>query len=232
MNTANSKTKHSNKFTHNFTDKLNLKNPNKNIALANLSIYYTWKNVKSDYNNSKFKIPAPTWNDTFDVPDGSYSIAALQNYIIKKHETIAKVSPMLIYVNEINNRIVFKISSGYKLELFSKETMRLLGSSTDTVDGDKNSELVPKLKNVDLVLVHCNLVNNSYQQASKVLFTFLPNKRYGKLITVSPETLIMLKTVNTEFSFIEIWFTDQDSRPLEIEDSVNISLIVGISNFM
>ena len=235
MNTANSKTNHSNNFVYNFTDKLNLKNPNKNIALANLSIYYTWKNVKSDYNNNKFKISAPTWNDTFDVPDDSYSIAALQNYfeyITKKHETIDKVSPVLIYVNEINNRIVFKIKSGYKLELLSKETMRLLGSLSDTIDGDKNSELVPKLGSVDLPLVHCNVVNNNYQQASKVLFTFVPNKKYGQLITVSPETLIMLKTVNTEFSFIEIWFTDQDNRPLEIEDSVNISLIIGIGNFM
>ena len=94
--------------------------------------------------------------------------------------------------------------------------MRLLGSSTNTIDGDKNGELVPKLESVDLVLVHCNLVNNSYQQASKILFTFVPNKKYSQLITVSPETLIMLKTVNTEFSFIEIWFTDQDNRPLEI----------------
>ena len=235
MNTANSKTKHSNKFVYNFTDKLHLKNPNKNIALSNLSIYYTWTNVKSDYNNNKFKISAPTWNDTFDVPDGSYSIVALQNYfeyIIKKHKTIANVSPVFIYVNEKNNRIVFKIKSGYKLELLSKETMRLLGSSADTIDGDKNSELVPKLESVDLVLVHCNLVNNSYQQASKLLFPFVPNKKYGQLITVSPESLIMLKTVNTEFSFIEIWFTDQDNRPLEIEDSVNISLIIGIGNFM
>ena len=234
MNTTNSKTKHLNKFVYNFTDKLNLKSPNKNIALANLSIYYTWKSIKSDFNNNKFKISAPTWNDTFDVPDGSYSIAALQNYfeyIIKKHETIADVSPVLIYVNEINNRIVFKIKSGYKLELLSKKTMRLLGSSADTIDGDKNSELVPKLESVDLVLVHCNLVNNSYQQASKVLFTLVPNKKYGQLITVSPHSLIMLKTVNTEFSFIEIWFTDQDNRPLEIEDNVNISLIIGIGNF-
>ena len=235
MNTANSKTKHSKKFIYNFTDKLNLKNPNKNIALANLIIYYTWKNVKSDYNNNKFKISTPTWNDTFDVPDGSYSIAALQNYfeyIIKKHETITDVSLVLIYVNEINNRNVFKIKSGYKLELLSKETMKLLGSSADTIDGDKNSELVPKLESFDLVLVHCNAVNNSYQQASKVSFTFVPNKKYGQLITISPETLIMLKTVNTEFSFIEIWFTDQDNRPLETENSVNISLIVGINNFM
>ena len=139
---------------------------------------------------------------------------------------------MLIYVNEINNRIVFKIKSGYKLELLSKETMRLLGSSADTIDSVKNSELVPKLESVDLVLVHCNFVNNSYQQASKVLFTFVPNKKYGQLITVSPETLIMLKAVNTEFSFIEIWFTDQENRPLEIEDSENILLIIGIGNFM
>ena len=133
MNTANSKTKHPNKFVYNFIDKINLENPNKNIALANLSIYYTWKKVKSDYNNNKFKILAPTWNDTFDVPDGSYSIDALENYfeyIIKKHETITDVSPVLIYVNEINNRIVFKTKSRYKLKLLSKETMKLLGSST------------------------------------------------------------------------------------------------------
>ena len=169
------------------------------------------------------------------MPDDSYSIAALQNYfeyIIKKHETITDVSTVLIYVNEINNRIVFKTKSRHKLELLSKETMKLLGSSTDTIDGDKNSELVPKLESVDLVLVHCNVVNNSYQQASKVLISFVPNKKYGQLITVSPEMLIMLKTVNTEFSFIEIWFTDQDNRPLEIEDSVTISLIVGINKFM
>ena len=110
--------------------------------------------------------------------------------------------------------------------------MRLLGSSTDTIDGDKNSKLVPKLESVDLVLVHCNLLNNSYQQPSKVLFTFVPNKKYGQLITVSPNSLIMLKTINTELSFTEIWFTDQDNRPLEIEDNVNISSIIGIGNFM
>ena len=110
--------------------------------------------------------------------------------------------------------------------------MKLLGSTSNSIDKDKNSELVPKLESVDLVLVHCNLVNNSYQQASKVLFTFEPNRKYGQLITVSPHLLIMLKTVNTEFSFIEIWLTDQNNRPLEIEDSENISLIVGISNFV
>ena len=202
------------------------------MALANLSIYYTWKNIKSEYKNNKFKISTPTWNDTFDLPDGSYSIPDIENYfeyIIKKHETISNTSPILIYVNKIKNRIVFKIKLGYKLELLSKETMALLGSSSNTIESDKDGELVPKLEVVEVVLVHCNLVNNSYQQASKVLFTFVPNKQFSQLITVKPHSLTMLKTINAEFSFIEIWFTDQNNRPLEIEDSANITLIIGIS---
>ena len=100
-------------------------------------------------------------------------------YIIKKHKAIGENAPMLIYANTINNRIVFKIKSGYKLELLSKETMKILGSTNDTIDADKNSENVPRLENVEGVLVHCNLVNNSYQQHSRVLFTFVPTKLYG-----------------------------------------------------
>ena len=131
MNTLNSKTNESNRFTYQFTDKLNLKNSNKNIALANLSIYYAWKNIKSVYNTNKFKISAPTWNDEFSLPDESYSVSDIQNYfecIIKKHETTADNPPVQISVNKIKNRIVFKIKTGYELELLTKETMRLLGS--------------------------------------------------------------------------------------------------------
>ena len=166
MNTKNSKTSEPHRLKYNLIDKLDLKNPNKNMALPSLSIYYTWKNVKSTYNDNKFKISAPTWNDTFDLPDGSYNIPAIQNYteyIIKKHETTAETAPILIYTYKISNRIVFKIKTGYKLELLSKETMKLLGSTKDTIDADKNSENVPRLENVKVVLVHCNLVNNSYQ---------------------------------------------------------------------
>ena len=106
-------------------------------------------------------------NDT----NGSYSIADIQNYfeyIIKKHETFTGNTPVLICVNRIKNRTIFKIKSGYKLELLSKETMQLLGSSGNTIDSDKDGELVPKLEVAEVVLVHCNLVNNGYQQASKV----------------------------------------------------------------
>ena len=180
----------------------------------------------------KFKISAPTWNETFDLPDGSCNISEIQDYIeyiIKKHETIGETAPMLIYANTINNRIVFKIKTGYKLELLSKETMKLLGSTKDIIGADKNSEHLPRLENVEVVLVYCNLVNNSYQQHSRVLFTFVPNKQYGQLISMSTHSLFFLKTMNTEFSGIDIWFTDQNNNALEIEDNVNISLIINTS---
>ena len=107
--------------------------------------------------------------------------------------------------------------------------MRLSGSTKKDVDQDKDGENVPKLESVEVVLVHCNLVNNNYQQASKVLFTFAPNKQFGQLINIAPHSLTMLSTTNTEFSFIEVWFTDQNSEPLEIEDNVNLTLIIGLT---
>ena len=140
-----------------------------------------------------------------------------------------KNAPILIYANTINNRIVLKIKTGYKLELLSKETMKLIGSTKDIIDSDKNSENVPRLENVEVVLVNCNLVNNNYQQHSRILFTYVPTKQYGQLISISPHSLVFLKTMNTEFSDIEVWFTDQNNNALEIEDNVNISLIINTS---
>ena len=159
LNTENSKTNEPPRFRLALADKLNLKYPNKNMALVDLSIYSTRKNIKSAYKNNKFKIYAPTWNDEFDLPDGSYSVSDIEDYfenIIKKHETIANNPPVQIYVNRIKNRIVFKIKTGYKLELLSPETTKLLGSTKKGVDQDKDEENVPKLESVEVVLVHCN----------------------------------------------------------------------------
>ena len=128
---------------------INLKTLIKTFALVNLSIYYTWKNIKTEYSNNKFKISAPTWNETFDLPDGSYAIDDMQDYfeiIIKKHEALTFNTPIKIYSNKIKNRIVFKIKNGYKLELLTPETMKLLGSTKNVVDNDENSENVPKLE--------------------------------------------------------------------------------------
>ena len=115
MNSKNGKTSEPSRSKYELIDKLGLRNPNKNMALGNLSIYYTWKNVKSTYNNNnKFKISAPTWNETFDLTDGSYNISEIQDYIeyiIKKHETIGENAPILTYANTINYRIAFRTKS-------------------------------------------------------------------------------------------------------------------------
>ena len=105
------------------------------MVLANLSIYYTWKNVKSEYNNNNVKISAPTWNDTFDLLDGSYSVSDIQDYfefIIKKHNTFTENLPLEIYSNKIKNRIIFKLKTGQKLEFLTPQTMKLLGSGKKT----------------------------------------------------------------------------------------------------
>ena len=110
--------------------------------------------------------------------------------------------------------------------MLSPEIMKLLGSTTKNGDEDKDGEDIPKLESVEVVLVHCNLVNNSYQQASKELLTFVPNRQFGQLINILPHLLTILKTTNTEFQSIQLCFTDQNKRPLEIEDSINITLII------
>ena len=104
--------------------------------------------------------------------------------------------------------------------------MRLLGSTKNDVDADKNGKIVPKLESVELVLVYCNLVKNDYQQASKVLFSFVPDKQFGQLINIKQNALIIMNTVNTQFSNVEIWFTNQNNKALEIEDNVKLALII------
>ena len=212
MNSKNSKTSEPHRFKSDLTDKLNLKDPKKKMALANFSIYYTWKNIKSEYNNNEVIISASTWNDTFDLTDGSYSIADMQEYfefVIKKHETLAENLPVQIYVNKIKNRIVFKIKMGYKFKLLSPETMELLGRL--------------ELESVEVILVHSNLVKNDYEQHIKHFIHFCSKV----LINISPHSLTMMNTSNTEFTFVEVWFTDQVSKVLEIEDNVNLALIIG-----
>ena len=166
MNSENSRTSKHHVLVLKLTDKLDLKRGQKAVALSNLSIYYTWKNIKSSYNNNEFKISPPTWNEEFQLPDGSYSISDIQDYfkyVLKKHSENVDNPPIRIYVNRIENRITFNIKSGYYLELLRPETMKLLGSAESKITRDKIGENVSRLEVVELVLVHCNLVNNDYQ---------------------------------------------------------------------
>ena len=118
MNTENSKTNESHKFTLNFLQRLDLRNSGKPVALQNLSIYYKWKNIRKQYKNNKLKITAPTWND--ESPDGFYSVSDIQNYIesiIKRHKTLPTIPPIHVYINKINDTLVFKVEGGYKARI-------------------------------------------------------------------------------------------------------------------
>ena len=207
MNSENSKTSMPHVLTSKLTSKLDLRLGEKVIVLSNLSIYYTWRNIESSYNNNKFKISAPTWNDKFELPDGFYSVSDIQDYfkyILNKHEENINKSSVQIYVNKIENRITFKIKHGYSLELLTPETMKLLGSSKNKITKNKNGENVSHLEITEVILVHCNMVNNDYQQDLRVLYTLVPNKPFGSLLDISPTNHISLKTFNSEFNEIEV----------------------------
>ena len=207
------------------TDKINLKINDKYVALSSLSNYHTWNNIKKPYKNNKLKISAPTWNEAFELPDRSYSVSDIRDYfeyIIKKHGTVTGNPSMMIYVDKIENRITFKIETEYYLKLLTPETLKLLGSTKNKITKDENVENVPHLKITEVVLVHYNIINNDYQQDSRVLYTFLPNKSFGQLLDISPKNFIFL-----EFSNIEVWFTDRNYKPLQIEDKINITLVIN-----
>ena len=200
INTENGKTSEPHRFRLYFKDKLDLRS-RKTIALANFSIYYMWEKIKSKYNNNKFKISGPTWSETFHLPDGSYETLDTQDYFLKmiqKHEPTIEAnenSPILIYPNGVKNRIFFKITTGYKLELLTSQTQKLLGDGP-IIDKDKNCKNVPQLDQVEYVLLHCNIVQNS-----KLLHEFVPDKKFGQLISIKPPVFIQCKTSDTIFGY-------------------------------
>ena len=154
-------------------------------------------------------------NKTFELLDGSYSLSDIQDYheyVIKKHRTVTDNPPI-------------KIKKICYIQILTPETMKLLGSTRNKLTDDENGEKVPRLETTEVVLVRCNIFNNNYQQDSRVLYTFVPNKSFDQLLDISPRYFIFLKTFNSEFSYIEVWFADQNSNPLEIEDKIKITLI-------
>ena len=129
-------------------------------------------------------------------------------------------------MNKIENRIIFKIKTGYYLELLMPEKMKLLESTESKITKGRSGENVPHLEITEVILVHCNIANNDYQQDSRVLYTCFPNKPFDQLLEISATYFIFLKTFNSEFQTIEVWFTDQNSQPLEIEDRINLTMVI------
>ena len=163
------------------------------------------------------------------MSDGSYPASDIQDYfeyILKKHWENIDNPSVKIYVNKVEDKITFRIINGYSLELLTPETMKLLGSTENKITKDKNGENVPHLEIKEVVLFRCNTVNNNYQQDSRVLYIFVPNKLFRSLLESSPTNHIFLKTFKSEFQTIEVWFIDQNSQPLEIEDRINLTLVI------
>ena len=154
-----------------------------------------------------------------------YSASDIQDYfecILKMHGENINNPSVRIYIKQ-------KIELHLKLKLntvLTPGTMKLLGSTENKIAKDKNDENVPHLEITEVLLVHCNMVNNDYQQDSRVLYTFVPNKSFGSLLEISPKNHIFLKTFNSEFQDIRVWFTDQNSQPLKIEDRINLTLVI------
>ena len=152
-------------------------------------------------------------------------------YILKNHREYTNKPSVRIYISKIENTVTFKMKDGYSLEFLTPETMKLLGSSESKRCKDKNGQNVPNLEITEVVLVHCNKVNNDYQQDSRVLYNFVRNKAYGSisnkaLLEISPTNHIFLKMFNSEYNEIEVWFTVQNSQPLEIEDRINLTMVI------
>ena len=147
--------------------------------------------------------------------------------IFKKHETVTDNPSIMIYINKIENRITFEIKAGYYLELLTPKTMKLLGSTQNKITKNENGENVPYLEITEVILIYCNIVNNNYERNLRLLYTFVCNKSFGQLLDILPKNFIVLKTCNSEFSYTEVWITDQNSNPLEIEDKINITLVIN-----
>ena len=135
----------------------------------------------------------------------------------------------MLYVNKIENTITFEIKTRYYLKLLTPKTMKLLESTKSKITKNENGENVPHLEITEVVLIHWNIDSNDYQQDLRVLYTFVPNKSFGQLLDISFKNFIFLKKFSSEFSYIELWFTDLNSKPLEIQNKLNITLVINLS---
>ena len=208
MNYENSKTSEPRVLILKLTDKLDLKRGEKSVALSNLKIYYTWKDIKNSYNNNKFKISAPIWNDKFELSDGSYSVSDIQHsfeHILKKHNKNIDNPSIKIFVNKIKNRITFKMNIGYYRDFLTPETIKLPGSTKNKIAKDKNRENVPTFEITEVVLVHYNIVNNDTNKIRESdIHLFWINQLVNDFSEMSPKNHKFLKTFNSKFQAIKV----------------------------
>ena len=187
MDSGNSKTFNSYRVLLYLTDKINLKKSDKYIDLSNLSMYFTWRNIKKSNKNSAIKITGQTRNEIFDLPDESYSVSDIQDHfehLMKKHQILINDPPLRIYVSKIENKTTLRTKTEQYLKLLTPKTMKLIGSAISKVTQDENGENLPHLEIIEVVLAHCNVVNNDYSRNLRVLNIFASIKSFGQLLLV------------------------------------------------
>ena len=204
--------------------------------MSHLSIYYTWRNFKAEYGNTQLDythIPSST-NVSILIPDGSYSVEDINNFIHhemldRKHENTDGTFGINVYANAVYNRITIDVSNNFILALKAgiRETLGFDNTQTALTNGDFNGVNVPQIERVNNVLVHCNLVNNTTVYDSSIIHAFVPNNSYGNILEIAPNYPFWRKTRNSSIQYIEVWFTDQDNRALEIEDNILVELQIA-----
>ena len=245
MNSTNSKTPKANRLTLRLQSKMDLSVRKKSVALANLSIYYSWKNISPELKNDKLIIGNEKATQEWTVPiiSGSYSAKTLSDYIIgaiKENKDKEKDSfwnktkargdnpeeVFKLYHDRVRNRTAYIIEEGYYIKLPTKEIRDMLGISKRKIGGSNYGDLVPQIEPVTAVLVHCNIVDNDYQRDSKLLYSFVPDKPFGSLLSVEPKSERFTKTFGGGFYDISVWFTDQAGHELDIEDAISLTLVI------
>lgn len=233
LTTANSSTSEPHKYSYKLTNTMHLKGHY--ICLSNLSIYYTWKNIKDSYDNNTmaYRVIDKDRTVRMKLPDGSYSINDINNYLhmtmIQQNDAEKEDYPISIYPNSTYNRVSITMKPNFKL-ILGQGMARVLGFSENTITSSSNGDFVPKLERVETVLVHCNLAQNSFTQDSSLIFSFVPDNVFGSQLHQKPNFPLWRQTTkNSEISEIDIWFTDQLYRPLEIEDNLLIEIQLTLS---
>ena len=232
LSTGNAKTSENHKLRLELISDLRLENAV--ISLSHLSLYYTWKNFLSKYNNVTCEythIPSNTLVK-ITIPDGSYSVRDLNNYIhhvmsSNNHVNSDESFGINIYANPVYNRITIKVSNDYEFNIIDGLRQTLGFSQSPLTNGDFNGEDTPQIEKVNNVLVHCNLVNNRVVNDSSVIHSFVPNNSFGSILSISPNYPFWHNTRNASFKDIEVWLTDQNNEPLDIEDNILVELQIS-----
>ena len=239
LTTANSKTEDAHRLRLEFSSDLKLQD--NLVSMSHLTLHYTWKNFSKKYDNTGLTyvhIPSGTTH-VITIPDGSYSIRDVNNFIhhemtLRSHVKSDGSFGINVYANSVYNRVTINVSADYSLKMSPglQETFGFEKGQATLTNGDYNGLNPARIERVNNVLVHCSLVNNKILYDSSIIYAFVPNSSFGSLLEFNPNYSFWRNTRNASYNYVEVWFTDQENEPLEIEDDVLVEIQVIPTNLI